>query len=194
MAVILEVYVGVLHSALMSDTRNIVWFSFLERVVVDKCGMHTLSKGRCLGDQPTTTAEKYPPYEIWQLYFCALLCKKMSFCHWLGLVQLGTHQHRERSLFWFSLDYLSFPSQNMCCPESKLIMDIWITNLVHFERNNNFPLWRTHFSFLLYGSDCASFPCEMLLKHVMKLKIYYVYCISVLPCEVRNVVVYIKVV
>ena len=74
----------------------------------------------------------------------------------------------------------------MCCPESKLIMDIWIASLVPFERNNNFPLWRTHFSFVLYGRDCASFPCEMLLKCVMKLKMDYVHCICLWQCTSKQ--------
>lgn len=116
--------------------------------------------------------------------FGTLLCKPMSVYHWPRLVQLGTHQHKERSLFWFSLSCLNFPSWSMWPPETKLIMNISTVGLGCFERNNNFILWTTYFSLLLYDRGCASFPWEMHLKLLMNINPKM--CIALAPFPVKS--------
>lgn len=72
--------------------------------------------------------------------FGMLLCKKMSVDHRPRLLQLGTHQHKEGNLLWFSLAHLNFPLAEHVASRKQTDYGHLNCGQRPFEMNNNLPL------------------------------------------------------
>lgn len=124
----------------------------------------------------------YPPHmKSISSIFGVLLCKKMSVYHWLRIVQLGTHQHKERT--YFSLVCLNFPSWSMWLPESKLITDIELWAWGTSKRTMT-CFYEQHIFSPLYDRDCASFPWEIHWKLIVKIN--WKMCTAFAWCSIKS--------